>query len=69
MVFFSATLSTIIKPGWQRKKTGDNDDNDDKGKVHEKKSKKNLTSVSFMYVCVAENAELLVFFTFFLHLL
>ena len=32
------------------------------GKVHEKKSKKKLTSVSFMYVCVAENAELLVFF-------
>ena len=27
-----------------------------------KKSKKKLTSVSFMYVCVAENAELLVFF-------
>ena len=24
-----------------------------------------LTNVSFMYVCVAENAELLVFFTFF----
>ena len=34
------------------------------GKVH-KKSKKKLTSVSFMYVCVAENAELLVFFYFF----
>ena len=30
-----------------------------------KKSKKKLTSVSFMYVCVAENAELLVFFYFF----
>ena len=30
-----------------------------------KKSKNKLTSVSFMYVCVAENAELLVFFTFF----
>ena len=29
MVFFSATLSTIIKPGWQRIKQGDNDDNDD----------------------------------------
>ena len=26
-----------------------------------KKSKKKLTSVSFMYVCVAENAEVLVF--------
>ena len=34
----------------------------------EKKSKKKLTSVSFMYVCVAENVKLLVFFTFFLHL-
>ena len=33
-----------------------------------KKVKKKLTSVSFMYVCVAENAELLVFFYFFLHL-
>ena len=39
-----------------------------KGKAHEKKSKKKLTSVSFMYVCVAENVELLVFFHFFLHL-
>ena len=38
-----------------------------KGKV-QKKSKKKLTSVSFMYVCVAENTELLVFFTFFLHI-
>ena len=37
----------------------------DKGKVHRKKSKKNLTSVSFMYVCVAENVELLVFFLLF----
>ena len=36
-----------------------------KGKVHNKKSKKKLTSVSFMYVCVAENADLLVFFYFF----
>ena len=35
-----------------------------KGKVH-KKSKKKLTSVSFMYVCVAENVELLVFFLLF----
>ena len=26
---------------------------------------KKLTNVSFMYVCVAENTELLVFFTFF----
>ena len=34
------------------------------GKV-QKKVKKKLTSVSFMYVCVAENAELLVFFYFF----
>ena len=39
-----------------------------KGKVHEKKSKKKLTSVSFIYVCVGENVELLVFFPFFLHL-
>ena len=39
-----------------------------KRKVHRKKSKKKVTSVSFMYVCVAENAELLVFFYFFLHL-
>ena len=30
-----------------------------------KKVKKKLTSVSFMYACVAENAELLVFFYFF----
>ena len=36
-----------------------------KRKVHKKKSKKKLTSVSFMYVCVAENAELLFFLTFF----
>ena len=36
-----------------------------KGKVHRKKSKKKLTSVSFMYVCVAENAELLIFFLLF----
>ena len=36
------------------------------GKGAWKKSKKKLTIVSFMYVCVAENAELLVyFFTFF----
>ena len=35
------------------------------GKVQNKKSKKKLTSVSFMYVCVAENAELLVFSDFF----
>ena len=34
------------------------------GKV-QKKSKKKLTSVSFMYVCVAENANLLVFFLLF----
>ena len=30
-----------------------------------KKMKKKLTSVSFMYACVAENAELLVFFLLF----
>ena len=33
-----------------------------------KKKEKKLTSVSFMYVCVAENVELLVFFLLFLHL-
>ena len=31
----------------------------------QKKLKQKLTSVSFMYVCVAENADLLVFFYFF----
>ena len=31
----------------------------------QKKEKKKLTSVSFMYVCVAENGEMLVFFSFF----
>ena len=30
-----------------------------------KKLKKKLTSVSFMYVCVAENGEMLVLFSFF----
>ena len=35
------------------------------GKVQKKKLKKKLTSVSFMYVCVAENGEMLVFFSFF----
>ena len=30
----------------------------------EKKLKTKLTSVSFMYVCVAENGEMLVFFSF-----
>ena len=30
-----------------------------------KKIEKKLTSVSFMYVCVAENGEMLVFFLFF----
>ena len=34
-----------------------------KGKVHKKKEKK-LTNVSFMYVCVAKNCEMLVFFLF-----
>ena len=38
-----------------------------KGKVQKKKLKKIITSVSFMYVCVAENVELLVFFLLFLH--
>ena len=36
-----------------------------RGKVRKKKLKKKLTSVSFMYVCVAENGEMLVFFVFF----
>ena len=36
------------------------------GKGAEKKiEEKKLTSVSFMYVCVAENGEMLVFFSFF----
>ena len=30
-----------------------------------KKGEKKLTNVSFMYVCVAENGEMLVFFSFF----
>ena len=36
-----------------------------KGKVQKTKRKKKLTSVSFMYVCVAGNGEMLVFFPFF----
>ena len=36
-----------------------------KGKVPKKFSKKKITSVSFMYVCVAENGEMLVFSRFF----
>ena len=36
-----------------------------KGKVQKKKLKKKLTNVSFMYVCVAGNGEMLVFFSFF----
>ena len=35
------------------------------GKGAKKKLKKKLTSVSFMYVCVAENGEMLVFFLVF----
>ena len=35
------------------------------GKVQKKKLKKNLTSVSFINVCVAENGEMLVIFSFF----
>ena len=42
-------------------KNADSDGQRTKGKVH-KKSKKKLTSVSFMYVCVAGNGEMLVFF-------
>ena len=34
------------------------------GEGAKKRSNIKLTSVSFMYVCVAENAELLVFFYF-----
>ena len=36
-----------------------------KGKVQKKKIEKKLTSVSFMYVCVAENSEMSVFFLVF----
>ena len=37
-----------------------------KGKVQQKKiEEKKLTNVSFMYVCVAGNGEMLVFFSFF----
>ena len=35
------------------------------GKGAKKKMKKKLTSVSFMYVCLAENGEMLGFFSFF----
>ena len=35
-----------------------------KGKVHQKKGRKKLTNVSFMYVCVTENGQMLVFFLF-----
>ena len=35
------------------------------GKGSKKKRKKKLTNVSFMYVCVAGNGEMLVFFSFF----
>ena len=35
------------------------------GKVQKKKLKKKLTNVSFMYVCVAGNGEMLVFSSFF----
>ena len=37
----------------------------DQGQGAKKKIEKKLTSVSFMYVCVAENGEMLVFFSFF----
>ena len=36
-----------------------------KGAKKKKLKKKKLTSVSFMYVCVAENGEMLVFYSFF----
>ena len=35
------------------------------GKGAKKKIEKKLTNVSFMYVCVAGNGEMLVFFSFF----
>ena len=35
------------------------------GKGAKKMFEKKITSVSFMYVCVAENGEMLVFFRFF----
>ena len=35
------------------------------GKGSKKKIEKKLTNVSFMYVCVAGNGEMLVFFSFF----
>ena len=35
------------------------------GKGAQKKLEKKLTNVSFMYVCVAGNGEMLVFFSFF----
>ena len=54
MIYFdTATFDNIEK----EKKT--------KGKVQKKKLKQKLTSVSFMYVCVAGNCEMLVFFSFF----
>ena len=43
-----------------------NEKKESKGKVQKKKlKKKKLTNVSFMYVCVAENGEMLVFFLVF----
>ena len=35
------------------------------GKVQKNKKKKKLTNISFMYVCVAGNGEMLVYFSFF----
>ena len=64
------TLSTVAL-GWMKKKksllqisTGARKHNLHKGKVQKKRRNK-LTSVSFMYVCVAANGEMLVFFPFF----
>ena len=39
--------------------------NGDTGKVQKNKKEKKLTNVSFMYVCVAGNGEMLVYFSFF----
>ena len=76
-LFWSFSLKSNIIWGWTSKfikvkmksneAVAELDFNFTEGKVHEK-SKTKLKSVSFMYVCVAENAKLLDFFTFFLHL-
>ena len=42
----------------------DEEDDNDMILIRERCTKKKLTNVSFMYVCVAENGEMLVFFLF-----